>query len=125
MREFAPQPDLGRQRISARDQTKLFLKIDRFVVPRHRRFAMRLLGLDRVLPALGHRPGAPARLGALLQGRMGAAGSRTRSGCCAAGSAAWRVAVFTAGQSAAYGRETEREVARRLLRGLTPGSVPR
>ena len=35
------------------------------------------------------------------------------------------VAVFTAGQSAAYGRETEREVARRLLRGLRRNSIPR
>jgi hypothetical protein len=35
------------------------------------------------------------------------------------------VAVFTAGQSAAYGRATEREVARRLLRGLKRDSVPR
>ena len=34
------------------------------------------------------------------------------------------VAVFTSGQSAAYGRQTEREVARRLLRGLRPDSVP-
>jgi len=124
MREFSPSLIWGTTRISARDQTKLFLNIDRFVVPRHRSFAMRMLGsvvsyqrwgIARVRPpgwALyfkgGWVPGTENQVGLLRRGKRRVA-----------------VAVFTSGQSAAYGRQTEREVARRLLRGLRPDSVPR
>ena len=124
MRDFAPSLSWGATRISARDQAKLFLRIDRFVVGRHRRFAMRLLGsivshqrwgIAQVRPrgwALyfksGWVPGIENQVGLLRRGQRRVA-----------------VAVFTAGQSAAYGRATEREVARRLLRGLGRDSVPR
>ena len=124
MREFAPNVVWGATRISARDQTKLFLSIDRFVARRHRKFAMRLLGsivsyqrwgIARVRPPAwalyfkgGWVPGTENQVGLLRRGRRRVA-----------------VAVFTSGQSAAYGRETEREVARRLLRGLGPSSIPR
>ena len=124
MREFSPNVVWGATRTSARDQTKLFLNIDRFVVPRHRRFAMRMLGsivsyqrwgIARVRPpgwALyfkgGWVPGTENQVGLLRRGKRRVA-----------------VAVFTAGQSSAYGRETERAVARLLLRGLRPSSIPR
>ena len=71
MRNFAPMPAWGFSRISAADQTSFFLGIDRFVVRRHRGTAMRLLSTIVRLAALGGRPRAAARVGAVLQGRLG------------------------------------------------------
>ena len=43
MTRFATNPVWGAADITARDQTRLFLHIDRFVTSRHRSYAMRLL----------------------------------------------------------------------------------
>jgi beta-lactamase class A len=43
MSHFATNPIWGETDITARDQTKFFLHIDGYVVPRHRAYAMRLL----------------------------------------------------------------------------------
>ncbi len=72
MSHFAPaEPIWGESEITARDQTRFFLHIERFIVPRHRAYAMRQLARHRSLPALGHRRGRAQRVEALLQGRLG------------------------------------------------------
>jgi hypothetical protein len=43
MTHFATDPVWGATRITARDQTKFFLHIGRYIAPRHRSYAMRLL----------------------------------------------------------------------------------
>lgn len=124
MRDFAPSLSWGATRISARDQAKLFLRIDRFVVRRHRRFAMRLLG-----SIVSHQRWGVAQVrprGWALYFKSGwVPGTENQVALLRRGQRRVAVAVFTAGQSAAYGRATEREVARRLLRGLQRASVPR
>ncbi|MEK6228553.1 MAG: serine hydrolase [Actinomycetota bacterium] len=124
MREFAPSPSWGATRISARDQTKLFLNIDRFVVRRHRKFAMRLLGSIVPYQRWGIAKVRPRGWALYLKGGW-VRGIENQVGLLRRGDRRVAVAVFTAGQSAAYGRETEREVARRLLRGLRRNSIPR
>ena len=124
MREFAPSFVWGASRVSARDQTKLFLDIDRFVVPRHRRFAMRLLGSIVSYQRWGIARVRPPGWALYFKGGW-VRGTENQVGLLRRGERRVAVAVFTAGQSAAYGRETEREVARRLLRGLTRDSIPR
>ena len=124
MREFAPHPVWGATRISARDQTKLFLKIDRLVVRRHRRFAMRLLGSIVSYQRWGIAQVRPRGWALYFKGGW-VPGTENQVGLLRRGKRRVALAVFTAGQSAAYGRETEREVARRLLRGLRRDSIPR
>jgi beta-lactamase class A len=124
MREFAPDPVWGASRISARDQTKLFLKIDRMVVRRHRAFAMRLLGSIVSYQRWGIAQVRPRGWALYFKGGW-VPGTENQVGLLRRGKRRMAVAVFTAGQSAAYGRETEREVARLLLRGLGPSSIPR
>ena len=125
MREFAPSPTWGATRISARDQTKLFLNIDRFVVRRHRRFAMRLLG--SIVPyqrwGIAQRP--PARLGAVLQGRLGARDREPGGAAAPRRPPRGRWPCSPPARAPPTAAQTEREVARRLLRGLGPARVPR
>lgn len=124
MREFTPSLVWGTTRISARDQTKLFLNIDRFVVQRHRSYAMRLLGSIVPNQRWGIARDRPPGWALYFKGGW-VRGTENQVGLLRRGKRRVAVAVFTAGQSAAYGRETEREVARRLLRGLTRDSIPR
>lgn len=124
MREFVPSLSWGATLISARDQTKLFLNLDRFVVRRHRRFAMRLLGSIVSSQRWGIAQARPRSWALYFKGGW-VPGIENQVALLRRGSRRMSVAVLTAGQSAAYGRQTEREVARRLLRGLGPDSVPR
>ena len=122
MRRFTPVAHpWGHSRVNAADQSRFFLHIDRYVVARHRRTAMRLLasivpaqrwGVGRVVPrgwrvhfkgGWGSGSGAVDHQVALLR--------RERL----------RVAVAvmtTSNGSHAYGKATLRGVFRRLLRGL-------
>jgi hypothetical protein len=122
MRRFTPAaPIWGNSRIDAEDQARFFLDIDRTIVRRHRRYAMGLLehitrsqrwGIARVEPpgwrlffkgGWGSGTGAVDHQVALL----------TR------GDERVSVAILTyADGSHAYGKETLRGVAKRLLRGL-------
>jgi len=124
MREFGPSVVWGASRISARDQTKLFLKIDRYVVRRHRRLAMRLLGSIVSYQRWGIAQARPGGWAIYFKGGW-VRGVENQVALLRRGERRVALAVLTAGQSPAYGRETEREVARRLLRGLRPDSVPR
>ena len=128
MRAFSPAAIWGLSRIDAADQTLFFLHIERFVPRRHRATAMRLLssivpsqrwGIARVRPpgwALYFKGGWGSGSGAVdHQVALLRRGTRRLS-----------VAILTTGSpSHAYGKETLRGVAKRLLRGLEPGSVPR
>jgi hypothetical protein len=122
MRRFTPVAHpWGNSRVNAADQTRLFLHIDRYVVARHRRTALRLLasivpsqrwGVARVAPpgwtlhfkgGWGSGSGAVDHQVALLRkGRLRVA-----------------VAVLTTSNGThAYGKATLKGVFRRLLRGL-------
>ena len=121
MTRFSPAPAWGLSSITARDQTRWFLHIDRWMPRRHRAYAMRLLrtivpwqrwGIARAVPAdwtlwfkggWGDGPGPVDHQIGLLR----LDGDRVA------------IAVLTVGNpNHAYGEATERGVARRLLRGL-------
>lgn len=128
MHRFATYPIWGGTQITAAGQTKLFLRIDRYVVRRHRKTALRLLGsivpeqrwgIARVQPrgwALYFKGGWGAGTGAVdHQVALLRRGHRRLS-----------LAILTVGSpSHAYGTETLEGVARRLLRGLGRRSMPR
>jgi hypothetical protein len=128
MSRFATHPIWGGTQITAAGQTKLFLRIDRYVVRRHRKTALRLLGsivpeqrwgIGRVRPpgwALYFKGGWGAGTGAVdHQVALLRRGRRRLS-----------LAILTVGSpSHAYGTETLEGVARRLLRGLGRRSLPR
>jgi hypothetical protein len=127
MTDFEVDPWWGRSRITAADQTRLFLRFDRWLPRRHRSYGMRLLrtivpgqrwGIARVAPegwrlsfkgGWGDGSGSINHQVALLQR------DRVRVS----------IAVLTTGNpSHAYGSETLRGVARRLLRGLARHAEP-
>ncbi|MET0818283.1 MAG: serine hydrolase [Solirubrobacteraceae bacterium] len=103
-------------RITAADQVRFFLRIDRLVPPAHRAYARRLLASivpferwgiapvahDRGLKILfkgGWRPGIVHQVALLERGRRRVA-----------------LAVLTSGQSQSYGEATLEGIARRVLR---------
>ena len=122
MTRFVPVFDpWGISRITAADQTRFFLAIDRLMPPRHRAYGMRLL--ERIVP--GQRWGiARVRPPGWRLYFKGGWGSGT-------GWVDHQVALLTRGDervsiailtqfdgSHAYGKETLRGIAKRLLRGL-------
>jgi hypothetical protein len=128
MRAFSPAAIWGLSPIDAADQTLFFLHIERFVPRRHRATAMRLLssivpsqrwGIARVRPpgwALYFKGGWGSGSGAVdHQAALLKRGQRRLS-----------VAILTTNSpSHAYGKETLRGVAGRLLRGLDMAARPR
>jgi hypothetical protein len=121
MHGFRPDPVWGLSRITARDQTRFFLRIDALVPERHRAYAMTLLrtivpsqrwGLARVRPTgweLFFKGGWGAGTGAVDH----------HVGLLVRGSSRVSIAILTVGNPThAYGKSTEEGVARRLLRGL-------
>jgi hypothetical protein len=124
MTRFGADVVWGRTRITARDQTRLFLHLDARVPARHRDYAMRLLrtvvapqrwGIARAVPAgwtLWFKGGWGAGTGAVDH----QVGLLRRDGDRVA------VAVLSTGSpSHLYGQATEEGVALRLLRGLDGG----
>jgi hypothetical protein len=111
----------GLSQITARDQTRYFLHIDRFVAKRHRHYAMRLLhtivppqrwGLAQVIPdgwTLYFKGGWGSGTGAVDH----------QVGLLRRGAERVAIAVLTLNSpSHDYGKATLRGVAKRLLRGL-------
>lgn len=125
MRTFSTMPTWGGSQITAADQTKFFLGLPRWVPPRHRDTALRLLrtivpsqrwGIARVRPrgwALHFKGGWTSvvqnQVGVYRRGRRRVA-----------------IAVLTANNpSYSYGRETQRGIAQRLLLGSRLPDRPR
>jgi beta-lactamase class A len=123
MRRFRPAaPIWGLSRIDAEDQARFFLQIDHLIAPKHRDYAMSLL--EHVTPsqrwgiALARRP--PGwRL--FFKGGWGSGTGWVdhQAALLTKGTQRVSLAILTyADGSHAYGKETLRGVAKRLLRGL-------
>lgn len=123
MRYFSPAPtrSWGQSRISAEDQARFFLRIDRYVVARHRGTAMRLL--RTVVPSQRWGVGEVAPQGWRLYFK-GGWGTGTGAfdhqvALLERGRTRVAIAVITTAQGThAYGKETLRGAFKRLLRGL-------
>jgi Beta-lactamase enzyme family len=122
MSEFVPtQPIWGESLITARDQTKFFLHIDRYIVPEHRAYAMHLLA--SIVPSQRWGIGAVAPRGWKLYFK-GGWGSGTglidnQVALLTRGCARLSIAVLTMYDgSHAYGKQTLKGIFRRLLTGL-------
>ncbi|MEA2412399.1 MAG: hypothetical protein QOC77_2960 [Thermoleophilaceae bacterium] len=128
MHRFTPvTPIWGNSRIDAADQARFFYRIDRLVPARHRRYAMYLLahvvpsqrwGIGRVVPHGWH---------AYFKGGWGSGTGRVdhQVALLTRGHERVSVAILTlADGSHAYGKETLRGVAKRLLRGLAQSKPP-
>jgi hypothetical protein len=123
MTHFRIAPVWGLSLITARDQTRFFLRIEKLLPERHRGYAMRLLrtivpsqrwGMAQVVPEgwrLHFKGGWGSGTGAVDH----------QVGLLRRGSRRVAIAVLTTGSpSHAYGKATLRGVSRRLLRGLGP-----
>ena len=127
MRHFATAPSWGATRISTADQTRFFLRLDRFVARRHRGTALRLLGSIVRSQRWGIAKARPPGWKLYFKGGWGDYGERDHQMALLTG-AGRRLAVgimVTGTPSKAYGDQTLEGVARRLLSGLSPDSVPR
>jgi beta-lactamase class A len=125
MSEFAPaQPIWGESEITARDQTRFFLNIDKYVVARHRAYAMRLLA--SIVPSQRWGIGEVAPQGWQLYFK-GGWGSGTglidnQVALLTRGCARVSIAVLTMHDgSHAYGKQTLRAIFHDLLMGLPTG----
>ena len=128
MSRFRPARVWGGSLVCAADQTRFFLGIERHVPRRHRATALRLLASIVREQRWGIARAAPREWELYFKGGWGSgAGAvdhqvallRREGGRLA-------VAIMTTGNpSHAYGKETLRGVAARLLRGLGGDSEPR
>lgn len=127
MRDFATAPSWGATQVSARDQTKLFLRIDRLVVSRHRAFAMDLLSSIAPDQRWGIARAQPPGWSLFFKsGWYEDIGTNHQSALLRRGEHRVAVAILgTGGQSHTYAKRTLRGVARRLLGDLRLDSVPR
>ena len=122
MRRFVPVlHPWGLSRVTAEDQARFFLSVDRLMPPRHRAFGMRQLA--RVVPSQrwGVARAAPAGWRLFFKGGWGSGTGWVdhQVALLTRGEERVAVAVMTyRNPSHAYGKATLRGVARRLLRGL-------
>ena len=122
MRAFLPHPVWGGSQITADDQARFFLRIDRLLPARHRRYGMHLL--RTVIPAQrwGLADAVPAGWRIAFKGGWGPGVTQDvqhQVGLFTNAGLRVSLAVLTADSpSAAYGRETQRGIAARLLHGL-------
>jgi len=125
MRNFATAGTWGGTQITAADQTKLFLQIERYVVRRHRDTALRLLSSIVSSQRWGIATVIPPGWAFYFKGGWTSAVEH-QVGLLRRGDRRIAIAVLTTGSpSASYGRETERGVALSLLRDLDRDSIPR
>lgn len=128
MARFATAASWGSTQVTAAGQSKLLLRIDRYVVARHRDTALRLLA--RIVPrqrwGLARVPHPGWRLH--FKGGWGDGDGDVdhQVALLRRGERRIAVAIFTAGNpSHAYGKQTLEGIAGRLLRGLGSDSRPR
>jgi hypothetical protein len=128
MRRFHLEAPWGVSRIDAADQARFMYRVDRLVPRRHRRTALRLLG--SIVPSQRWGVGRERPRGWALYFK-GGWGSGTgwvdhQVALLRRGRRRLSLAILiTNSPSHAYGKQTLRAVAARLLRGLRPASVPR
>jgi hypothetical protein len=128
MRAFRPAAIWGLSSIDAADQTRLFLRIERFVPPRHRQLTLRLLGSIVPWQRWGIAQVRPPSWALYFKGGWGSGSGAVdhQVALLRRGRRRLSVAILTTGSpSHGYGKETLRGVAGRLLRGLGPDSTPR
>jgi hypothetical protein len=128
MRHFHATRPWGLSTIDVADQTRFFLQIDRLVPARHRRYAMGLLG--SIVPAQrwGIARVRPRGWALYFKGGWGSGTGWADHQVALLRRGRRRLSVailITSSPSHAYGNETLRGLAARLLRGLRPGSRPR
>jgi len=121
MTRFAAGLDWGASRITARDQTRFFLRIDRLVPRRHREYAMGLL--RRIVPKQrwGFARAIPRGWTLYFKGGWGSGSGAVEHQVALLRRGEQRVAIaaFTlSNPGAEYGRATLEGLARRLTRGL-------
>jgi hypothetical protein len=128
MGRFYTHPIWGLTGITAAGQTKLFLRFERYVVKRHRKTAMRLLGSIVPEQRWGIAQAAPSSWALYFKGGWGSGTGAVdhQVALLRRGRRRVALAILTVGSpSHTYGKETLEGVARRLLRGLGPRSLPR
>jgi hypothetical protein len=128
MARFATAPSWGSSLITAAGQSKLLLRIDRYVAGRHRETALRLL--RRIVPrqrwGIARVPHAGWSLH--FKGGWGDGDGEVdhQVALLRRGERRVSLAILTfANPSHAYGKRTLEGIARRLLRGLSARSRPR
>jgi beta-lactamase class A len=128
MHRFTPvTPIWGNSRIDANDQARFFLRIDKLIPARHRRYAMYLLA--HVIPSQRWGIGRVQPRGWKLyfKGGWGSGTGRVdhQVALLTRGSERVSLAILTlADGTHAYGKETLRGVAKRLLFGLAASAPP-
>jgi hypothetical protein len=121
MRRFSVAPVWGMSRVNAADQSRFFLGIDSYVVPRHRARALKLLASVVPSQRWGVARVAPSGWELYFKGGWGSGSGAVdhQVALLRRGSDRVALAVMTTGNGThAYGKETLRGVAKRLLRGL-------
>ncbi len=121
MTHFAPEPIWGETHITARDQTKFFLHINRYVARRHRGYAMRLLSSITPSQRWGVGEVAPRGWRLYFKGGWGYGTGLLdhQVALLTRGCTRLSIAVLTMYDgSHAYGKATLRGLFARLLRGL-------
>jgi beta-lactamase class A len=128
MRRFRPAAVWGLSLIDAADQTRFFLRLERFLPRRHRRYALRLLGSIVPTQRWGIARVRPPGWALYFKGGWGSGSGAVdhQVALLRRGTRRLSVAILTTGSPGhAYAKRTLRGVAARLLRGLRPGSEPR
>ena len=128
MRRFHATRPWGLTTIDVADQTRFLLHIDRQVPRRHRRYALRLLGSIVPSQRWGIARVRPRGWALYFKGGWGSGTGWVDHQVALLRRGRRRLSVailITSSPSHAYGNETLRGVAARLLRGLGPRSRPR
>jgi beta-lactamase class A len=122
MTHFVLKQAWGDTLITANDQARFFAKIDRLVTKRHRSYARSLLASIIPEQRWGIPPAVPADWRIFFKGGWRPLGGRqivNQAALIERGERRASLAVLTVDEpSQAYGEETIRGVARRVLRGL-------
>jgi hypothetical protein len=127
MKRFHATRPWGLSTIDVADQTRFFLRIDRHVPRRHRRYALRLLGSIVPSQRWGIARVRPRGWALYFKGGWGSGTGWVDHQVALLRRGRRRLSVailISSSPSHAYGNETLRGVAARLLHGLGPRGVP-